>query len=350
MPVPPCAQGDEGELELTGTESVLEVVLSLANSGGSMTPGSSLHFQALVIEHSWEVWTNYSMGVSEFRGYTTQVMPGQQLNWSMEYGDAGIYTTTNLTDGNGQADAVVIQGTQGSRLRASVSRSDGSESVGSYDLVPDLPQVQTENWWLDRSESLLTVTMSSSDSSFDQNGGRVEISAQVTRATWEVWQSNQGRTETRNYGSVPAVGAEVNFSLQSGEGTLEIASTTTDAGGRVTVQFLANPWPYGTREFRIGASATFEGGEATATHDFARYYPDPSATPQEVWTAHSYWEKDPVVIQVEGGSQVAMSPGQQRTVKVIVTGNQWNFGTSNLGGYYQDTTPSATHQPIPYIG
>jgi hypothetical protein len=89
MPVPPCAQGDEGELELTGTESVLEVVLSLANSGGSMTPGSSLHFQALVIEHSWEVWTNYSMGVSEFRGYTTQVMPGQQLNWSMEYGDAG---------------------------------------------------------------------------------------------------------------------------------------------------------------------------------------------------------------------------------------------------------------------
>ncbi len=181
--------------------------------------------------------------------------------------------------------------------------SDGDHN--GYNAGSEPP---AETWSWIREESSYSVTLSTSEgiaTSGLHPGSSVGITAQVTRETWQLWQSNLGRSEARDRSLAPGYGASVDFSIGSGSGALSYGSMSANYAGTASTTLTV-----GTTDCQVIASVGFGGTRPSASLNLS---------------VNQEW-----IYSGDGSKRiVTMAPDQDapRTVVASVTLQTWKNGT-----------------------
>lgn len=322
-----------GEFYFQQTESLLEVQMSSPLGCSGHASGCAVPVSAQVMEHLWEVWFNPTTGVTEHRPLPSQARDSASLVWSLEYGDASLNTGDYSTDASGTGAAALTFGASPSRVRVEASYGSATPAVGTMDLFPPEP----ESWWFDHSESLLNVTLGAGTTCAEL------VTAQVMVTAWEVWHSNQGRVETRHYGTSPASGASLSWSLASGStGSLSSPQSSTGADGCAQAVVTVADQPV-----TVQVEAGFAGGTAQASLEISpsSVSSGENGPPSEVWTTSQSTRFTSLTLTTTGSSE-GLSSGDSLTLVAQASGEIWETGTSNLGGSYHSLVGSG---PVPGV-
>lgn len=256
---------------LSTTETTYAVSLAAADGSNvtELPPGAQQVFAAVVTQTTREVWTS-NLGHTEYRNEVTQPASWVWVDFAVDPG-GGAQTQPVCTDATGVARITCQMGNAPLSLQATAVGNTGA-TLGSTMLNVSLaPEVWS---FSGRVESTLTVNLTTSSSQLEVPANTVcPVTAEVRSQSWEVWTSDRGNTENRNYQDSVAVGARLSFSVESGgDGGVDAPSAYTDSNGRATVNFTM-----GHQNSRLRADAWFYTASSAASLDFT-----PSTSPP-VW-------------------------------------------------------------------
>lgn len=306
---------DDDAFTLTSTESAVSVSVYASEGTSGMQQGESRQVIANVQLNTWEVWTNSVSGTSEIRNSVTSPMPGASLSFSA-CGTASVSPAWGTTDGNGNSLASFTMGSGNSIVAVTESGSGATGSITFAELVIG------ETWQWDHDESLITASLSTTDSTNNvQIGATPALQANVTVSSWSVYVSNLGNTRTDNTSTSPAIGASVYWSIQSGDGSVSPGWSATDGNGNATATLTM-----GGAASTVRADVSFATASSTyATLDFT------PATAQETWSLDHVETSITALTLGADGSTDALDPGAQRNVTATVTQYSQEVWVSNLG-------------------
>jgi hypothetical protein len=276
-----------------------------------MAPGESREVLVYAQVNSWEVWIGSLSGTIEPRNSQSWPCVSSGITFSAS-GDGTVMTPSSpMTDGNGIAIGIFTMGTGASTVTAEVAGATGSVTFDT----PIIP----ETWTWDHDESLISASLGTTD-------GTENVPCWVTRpvqayveySSWSVYVSNFGHTETRDYGTSPAIGAQVSWSLAGGDGSVDQLSSTTDSSGNAWVNFTM-----GAGDSVLRADVTY----ATSTTTCATL----------AFSAAENWTFDHIENVISSfafgadGNTDGLTPGTQRTATVNVACTSYEVWVSNRG-------------------
>ncbi len=304
LPVGRLARADGGSgFTLTGTESTVSVSVWASEGMMGMESDSSRQVIANVQLNTWEVWTDAASGISEIRNPLRTPIPGAFLNFSAS-GDGLVFPETGNTDANGSFIAWFTMGSADSRFTVT---EGGSGATGS-DLFRNA--VSNETWTWDHDESNIAATLSATDSTDNvPNGETRSVSAHVEFSTWSVYASDLGNTAIGYSGTSPAIGAQVFWTIENGDGSVDPGSSDTVGSGDAVATFTM-----GSSTSIVHADVSFAATNSTvATLQFT------PAGVEETWTFdHAESSVSAMTVSADGSTD-ALDPGAQRNVTAAVT-------------------------------
>lgn len=293
-------------------ESLITASLSPGSSTENVPSGATQAVQAHVEITHWSVYVS-SLGNTKTDNSGTSPAIGALLSWSIASGDGTLGSASSSTDDSGNASASFTMGAAASIVRVDVSYASASSKYATLQFNPASVE---ETWMLDHVESATSgLTLGANGSTDSLNPGtQRDVTATVTQDSHEVWVSNLGNTENRNYMTTPAPGASVSFSISSGDGTLSGYSGTTDSNGKATVTFT------------MGSQASAVGASCEGFSDSIGFYPG-----VETWTYdHSESALTFSGFTAAGGTD-NLRPGNTRTLTATVMNETWDVYVSNYG-------------------
>ncbi|MDB6139171.1 MAG: hypothetical protein JWO94_2243, partial [Verrucomicrobiaceae bacterium] len=228
------------------TEGRLSV--SLASDQGTTLPAQG---SAAVSVHAdyitWDVYQS-SDGQTSLQNYQTSPAAGGIVSLTAS-ADGQINYYQPVMDSSGNLAASFTLGQSGESLvSADVSYYQSNSAQASLDFTA--ATVDTPTWHMDHVETTVMVQMS----------GSTSLTAAVSYVAWEAWTDGFGSWDFRNSSSGPAVGANVSFSLQSGNGYFSSADSSTDSNGNAFATFEGN-----TVDSVVGINVWYSTGSSFAT-------------------------------------------------------------------------------------
>ncbi len=305
---------DEEEFTPTGTESLVTIDLAASEGTTGLEVGSSRQVSAHVEQATWEVWTGSITGTIQIRNYQTTPLVGESVSFSVISGDGGV-SGGGGTDSSGNSSGTFTGGSLNSTVVAQAAGASGTIAFTD----PVIPEV----WTWDRDEGLLTASLAASGTTGEVPAGDGrQVQVHVEYSSWAVYRSNYNNEETRNYSVGPAVGAQVAWSVPTGDGAIgsDGYSSPTDGSGNAHV-----PFTMGTGDSIVRADVTYATSSSTyATLAF-------TAPAAEQW---NYDHTDVTVSSITltaNGDLDNVAAGTERTVTATATGDSHDVFTSTWG-------------------
>lgn len=297
---------------------------------------TSKQLDVLVERHSWQVSTS-SLGNTWITDYAVEVVSQANVDFSITSPNANgvgrIFSASAYTDPSGRGSAVIpLDGAPIVVVQASVLTTSSESTTSSYTFTLGAP---VEEWSFSHSEALLQATFSAEGDSVLAVGEQRTCILTATYESWDVYTSNFGNTETRNYASTPAAGASVYWALYSADGAISSPSgEQLESDGTGTIEFIM-----GSSDATVQAELSYlSTTTATATISF---------TPAEVIET---WAMD----RTEGyisttlddtSSSISLATGTSRVIDATVTLTTWEIWNSSLGN-----TETRNYSSGPAIG
>lgn len=197
-----------------------------------LVPGRALPISARAVSHTWEVWTS-NLGNTENRNAQSAPAPGEHISFAVASGSGTLSAASATTGANGRAVVTFTMAADSSRVAAWQTDTGG--------LVSDVLDcvLTPEEWRLDHAEATISVSLSSSGATSPVNSGDTRsLSAHVTYANWQIWQSTWGATDRRLEAEGAAAGADVSFAVENGDGIISMSTSTTDTDGNASATFV----------------------------------------------------------------------------------------------------------------
>lgn len=314
------ADGDDGSTwTQTSTESSVTVSASAPEGTSGMTVGDTRQVIVNAQLSTWEVWTNGETGATEIRNAVTNSLAYSPVSFTASAGSVSPGTTS--TDGNGNVVGAFTMGSSAATVTATLTDYGATGSV-TFD-TPTIPEI----WTWDHDESLLMASLSTNDSTDNVPAGATrQITAHVDHSTWAVDYSNFGNTRTRDFGTSPAIGATVNWSAESGDGSISGSSSTDDSGNASTM------FTMGALASVVRADVSYAG--TTSTYAVPSTYATLGFTPaavEETWTFDHAERTVSGLTLSANGSTDSLDPGMTRDVTAAVSQYYQEVWVSNLG-------------------
>jgi hypothetical protein len=263
---------------------------------------------------NWSVYTS-NYGNTRTDNYSTSPVEGASVSMSVQgdgtvaaSGASGWYTT----DQYGNAYPWFTMGSTVSIVRADVSCAGSSATYATLQFNP----APVETWTLDHVDNYISGVTANVDDGGTAlvPGAQRSVRANVIHGAIEVWVSNFGNTEYRNFVATPAVGETVSFSFVHGDGSLSANSATTDGNGNAWVDFTM-----GTVESELAVTC---GGYPTGIV---------FSPASETWA----FDHTTSALSFSGftadGATDNLRPGNTRTLTAAVVNTTWEVWLSNFG-------------------
>jgi len=202
-----------------------------------LAPGTQRTISGVVYWDSWAVWGD-QYGNTTIQSQSTSPVTSTTLFVSMAQGDGVPSDTQITTDWNGGFSTTFTMGQQPGRVRVQIGEGTPAGISAEIDFTPP-PAGQGDTFQKIRDESSLFVSLA--DSTVDgalRTDSSIPLRARVTATTWEVWENANGVIELRNHATGPAIGAWIQFAVNSGSGVLSQNDYLTDADGAARADFL----------------------------------------------------------------------------------------------------------------
>ncbi|MFM2166691.1 MAG: hypothetical protein RIS79_1062 [Verrucomicrobiota bacterium] len=283
---------------------------------------TSKQLDVLVERHSWQVSTS-SLGNTLITDYAVEVVSQADVDFSITSPNANgvgsIFLASTNTDSSGRGSAVIpLDGAPIVVVQASVLTTSYESTTSSYTFTLEAP---VEEWSFSHSEALLQATFSAERDSVLAIGEQRTCILTATYESWDVYTSNFGNTETRNYASTPAAGASVYWALYSADGSISSASgEQLESDGTGTIEFIM-----GSSDATVQAALSYlSTTTATATKSFT-----PAAV-TETWT----YERTEGYISTtldDTSSSISLATGTSRVIDAAVTLTTWEIWNGSLG-------------------
>lgn len=232
------------------TENLVNVTLTSDHAEPNIPVGENVNLFVHADRTSWDVYLS-SSGTTA--GFNTQTSPAAGAWCSLGVAQ-GFTLCSGSLDGNGNAAASFAMQAGWTLAEASVAYDSSTLGYASLEFTPvdnggGGPSEQS--WHFDHLEATLSAQLSGSDS----------LTTSISYTSWEVWATDAGQLESRNFSTSPAVGATVGYGVVSGAGQLSAFDGLSDGNGCAYAQFT----PAQPGDSIIQATATFAGLTATAT-------------------------------------------------------------------------------------
>ena len=251
----------------------MRVSLNAPGGAAEWSPGSPYELAAYVFTQSWEVWTHEGTGEIELRNFENICVEGATVSFTLDSGDGNFSTAVLATDGDGNTSTWLTLGGGNAVVRVEASPDgialasttmDVSCAVGleedpgeqpvdepldepldePVDEPVDQPVDQPadppagEEWSYSHTETVISPSLQFTDGDITLAASTSSgITASVIAHTWDVWTSNYGNVEVLNESQSPAEGAQISWSIESGDGSFVASSDTTDAAGNANGTF-----------------------------------------------------------------------------------------------------------------
>ncbi len=297
---------------------------------------TSKQLDVLVERHSWQVSTS-SLGNTWITDYAVEVVSQANVDFSITSPNANgvgsIFSASANTDSSGRGSAVIpLDGAPIVVVQASVLTTSYESTTSSYTFTLEAP---VEEWSFSHSEALLQATFSAEGDSVLAVGEQRTCTLTATYESWDVYTSNFGNTETRNYASTPAAGASVYWALYSADGAISSPSgEQLESDGTGTIEFIM-----GSTDATVQAELSYlSTTTATATKSFT-----PAAV-TETWTMDRTEGYISTTLD-DTSSSISLAAGTSRVIDATVTLTTWEIWNSSLGN-----TETRNYSSGPAIG
>lgn len=318
----------EGEFVQTSTESYVEIGLSTSEGTSNFGPSDTRTVTATIQTHSWEVWTHSGTGAVETMNDSWTPVSGAWLNQYVDHDSGMAYLGQAATDSSGQCSFSV----SGSNNQTLVKVIAATSEEASLAFEP--PMVVEEQWSFSHYEGLVSASLSSDGQSVG-SGQSQTLTASVTYNQWEVQMSSWGNTRTVNFSSSPASGAQVSWSVESGDGSVTAYNWSTDGSGNATAGFTM-----GSTSSRVRVDVSYAGGSSTsASIDLT-----PAYEPPQWWYSHSEYGPPYVTNVGVDGDTHNLPAGTVRVVTGQWMQDSWEVHTDGVGTEQRNWTSS----PVSY--
>ena len=328
LPAGRLARADGGDgFTLASSESSVAVSAWAPQGTSGMQTGEARQVITSAQMNTWEVWTNSETGATEIRNALTVPLAGTEMTFSAS-GDGSVNPDSATTDSAGNAVTNFIMGNGASMMTATVTQYGATGTV-TFD-TPVIP----ETWTWDHDESLISASLSTTDSTDNvPNGAARQIQAHVDLTTWSVYVSNYLNTKTGNLSTSPAIGAQVSWSIASGDGSAS-GSTSTDSTGNAGASLTM-----GSAASVVRADVSY----ATSTSTYATLGFNPAMV-EETWALDHVESSISNLILSANGSTDGLTAGTVRTLTAAVTSASYEVWVSNRGNteYRNSTTGPGT--------
>ncbi|MBL9152947.1 MAG: hypothetical protein JNK37_10695, partial [Verrucomicrobiales bacterium] len=298
-------------------ESYLELSLEAPNGATDLLPGTTRPLVAAVNRIAWEIWQRPSTGESEIRNSSVTPEPGVTIGFAVTVGEGSLSMDSVTTGESGEGAIVFTAGWAPQSATVTATMAAGSTASLTFDPPG-------EAWAYHHSEATLTATLGSSSSPAEVPTGEArDLVATVSYVTWDVMESNYGNQRVENVSTSPADGAQVTWSVASGDGYVTGAGTAGADG------VSAGSLTMGSVDSVARVDVAYATGQATSAQLLFTVAP-PAPDPAETWTLDRT-EMEPVmtVLMAEGG------PQQPAGTAVAVTGSaqidRWDVWVNGLG-------------------
>ncbi len=319
------AEGDGWSL--TSTESQRELTLNAPDGTANLGPTDWRNVNALLRTRSWEVWTQEGTGATETRNEQYNPIPYASLTQYVDTGSGWGSGNGGSTDWNGNASFSVTGSYSPTLMK--VTGPSGEEATLTFS-----PPAAPEVWSIDRYESMIGVTLESSNGTELAQGNWTQLTATVTHTQWEVQTSNYGNTRTANFTTSPASGAGVSWTQDSGDGWINSWGSSTDHEGKCSVGYSM-----GSMASQVRAQVSFAASSsASATIQFSSP-PPPPPPPPALWFSHMGYATSYGSVSIDGDTH-SLSPGTVRTITGQVYQSSWEVWTDGTSTETRNTTSS----------
>jgi hypothetical protein len=283
---------------------------------------------------SWDVFTS-SLGNTEIRNHYSVPASEANVSWTVLGGDGSFNGAIGgQLDSSGTGSVEFTMGAVDTTVRADIGYINGT-TAATLDFAVS---VSTETWTLDHTEGNISTVLSVEGDTTGLGSGDIrQVHADVTFTTWEIWTSNLGATETRNYTSGPALYAPVTFTVLSGDGRwnsldgTQSITVTTDGSGRANTVFCM-----GGENADISADTGYAGSTSSATMSFTQ-------SAETVWTQQGVFQE--LLVNVSADS----TTGDTVPVTATVNHHVWEVWGNDQNGDTEirnETTSAALYAPV----
>jgi RHS repeat-associated protein len=318
------------------TESVLHLSLSAPDGTSLSMGGPAVPVGVLLERYSWEIWRHPSSALEQYRDPNTVAETGATVSFTRSPEIGSLSDSTLTTDNEGRAWVMFSPG-GGSGGVSFVATSGDSTATLVFDIRPPnyVENSSSETWSYSHTEATLVAEITSPQLSQDVPSGLTfPVSLSVRYETWDVEVSNFGNSRTENHTSAPAIGAGVNWTIESGDGSVS-GYAMTDASGTAEGSITM-----GSGETAVRADVSYATGQATsATLAFLPPADAGAGASSDWWQIGS--ETIPAItnLMIEGTSD--LYSGETRQFSGMVQGAVWDFWTDgiNIDRRYNYTTP-----------
>jgi hypothetical protein len=326
------------EWSFSHAEALLHASIT-ADGSVELTSGEQRTVTVTATYETWDVYTS-SLGNTETRNHYSSPAAGASVYWALYSADGAIWSPSGEqleSDGTGTIE--FIMGSSDATVQADLGYLSTMTTTATKSFTP---ATVTETWTMDRTEGSISTSLHVADGSSGLSSGDSRtVDATVTLTTWEIWNSNLGNSETRNYASGPAIGTPVVFHVATGDGVWGAASggghittISTDGDGRSSAQFYM-----GGSDSNVTVSASYNSSESSAGLTFTL----PSGPTDPIWSKLGDYHD--LIVNVSASATTAATVPVNATVSYRtweVWGNDQNSNTE----IRNDTTSAAINAPV----
>lgn len=205
--------------------------------------------------------------------------------------------------------------------------------VADEDPPPEPPP--EEMWYLDHSESMMSVSLQSLTGGASPSS-TITLGAYVENTSWEVWTSSFGNVQTANYSSGPAPYTDISWYQDSGNGYLSNSESSTSSSGTATSDFVMG---------NIQAVVRVEVGNGNGGVASATLTVDPDIA-EETWS-YGYSGSTITSVLWQDSAGATMANGEERTLMVTVSEDDWEVWDSSWGNSQTSVTTSGVASNVP---
>jgi len=208
-----------------------------------------------------------------------------------------------------------------------------------------------EVWSYGHGEEAFSVSLNAPDGTADAGVGSVRaVEVRVQRITWEVWVSDMGHTDTREYSSDPVSGASLAFTIEdAAPGTLSASSGATDSSGVSTFSLTMGQGAAVVKVVAVSPSGTTTSSATLVfTPPESGTDPDPGSDPDPEPENWSYSRTESLLsatVTSSNGSTGDLTPATTREVHLHARYDSWEIWESDHGNV---ETRNATSIPAAY--
>ncbi len=325
-------------------ETTVDVALSAPQGTSGLNAGTQYPLEVVATVRSWQVYVDPETGNSHSELSGEWPLEGASVQFVVDWG-AGWTSGDVATDSTGHSTGAFTMGSSAAGVRAIVQYADQAvaEAAISFDAPcdPNAGGGNFENssppspvWAVVRGERSITVAISTSESPYGlATGAQSTVTANVMSTTWDVLQASYNGVPaeeycTGNYQSSPAIGAVVNWSVVSGDGTVT-GDSSTGIDGAASGLFVM-----GFGASSLSAQVSFaDSNTANASIDFTIPSTEGSSQGTTGWYQEGsmdWWSLQELTVN---GPQYDLSPGDQCAVSGRIYRQSCEVWTDGLGNY-----------------